>query len=72
MEADGIRFSFETNIVEFQADGTVIYTVKGEQKSEKFDKVLFAIGRTPNTDMMDLEKAGIKYDKGGIIVNEQL
>ena len=62
MEADGVKFSFETNIVEFKADGTVIYTVKGEEKSEHFDKVLFAIGRTPNVENMDLEKAGIKVE----------
>ena len=71
MEADGCKFSFETNILEFKADGTVIFNVKGEEKSEQFDKVLFAIGRTPNVENMDLEKASIKYDKTGITVNEK-
>ena len=72
MEEDGIQFSFETNIQEFKADGTVEYTVKGEQRSAKFDKVLFAIGRTPNVEGMGLELAKVKYDKGGITVTNEL
>ena len=72
MEDDGIKFSFETNILEFKADGTVEFTIKGEKMSKKFDKVLFAIGRTPNVDGMGLDEAKIKYDKGGITVSENL
>lgn len=72
MQDDGINFSFETTIQEFKEDGTVEYTVKGEKKSAKFDKVLFAIGRTPNVEDMGLEKAGVKYDAGGIAVNDKL
>lgn len=61
MEADGVKFVFESKIDEFKEDGTVEYTVKGEKKTAKFDKVLFAIGRTPNVENMGLEEAGVKY-----------
>lgn len=44
-------------------------TAEGEKK-EVFDKVLVTIGRTPNTDNLDLTKAGVKLDaKGFITVN---
>lgn len=36
------------------------------------DKVLISVGRTPNIDYLDLEKAGIKYDKKGINVDQNL
>ena len=36
---------------------------------EKVDKVLLAIGRRPNLDL-DLEKAGIEYDRRGIPTNK--
>jgi len=37
-----------------------------------FDTLLLATGRQPNTDGMDLESAGVKYDEKGIIVNNKL
>ncbi len=42
------------------------------EKKQTFDKVLVTIGRTPNTDSLALDKAGIKIDsKGFIPVNEK-
>ncbi len=44
---------------------------KGKKGSATFDKMLVAIGETPNTDNIGLEAAGIKTDqKGSIQVNE--
>lgn len=37
-----------------------------------FDAVLIAIGRQPNVENMDLEKAGIKYNDKGIIISKTL
>jgi len=39
---------------------------------DKFEKVLVCVGRTANTDIEGLEKLGIKNDKKGISVNENL
>lgn len=36
------------------------------------DMLLVAVGRTPNVDTLDLEKAGVEYSKQGISVNAQL
>ena len=49
----------------------VFNTPQGEKKAT-FDKVLVTIGRAPNTDLLALDKAGIKVDsKGFIPVNEK-
>lgn len=72
MESDGVKFVFESSIQEFRADGTVEYTVKGEKMETKFDKVMFAIGRTPNVENMGLKEAGIEYTAKGVIVNDRL
>lgn len=45
---------------------------KGEVAKRRFDKVLIAIGRKPNTEQLGLEKTGIKRnDKGFIEVDGQ-
>jgi len=52
------------------SDGTLgIETSQGV--TDGFDIVLNAIGRIPNTDLLDLEKAGVKVDKENhVIVDE--
>ncbi len=40
-------------------------TVKGSH-------LLIAVGRTPNIAMLDLDKAGVSFDRGGIAVNASL
>jgi len=41
---------------------------KGERSTRRFDKVLVAIGRRPNTENLGLEKTGVKLDDKGFIV----
>jgi len=36
------------------------------------DRVLLATGRAPNVEKLELEKSGIDYDRGGIVVDEYL
>lgn len=45
--------------VEFEGDGI--------ESPQKFDKVLVAVGRRPNSEDIGLEKAGIEVDKHGFI-----
>ncbi len=35
------------------------------------DQLLVAVGRTPNTDRLNLESIGVETDRGSVIVNEQ-
>jgi thioredoxin reductase (NADPH) len=50
----------------------VSFTQDGEEKSEEYDTVLFAIGRTACTEGLKLENVGIVAEKNGkIMVNER-
>ncbi len=53
--------------------GKVIYTENGEQKTIDADKVLVAVGRSPNTKDLGLDKIGLKTDERGFIeVNKKM
>jgi dihydrolipoamide dehydrogenase len=45
----------------------VTFTSAAGEKKQTFDKVLVTIGRAPNTDQLDLAKAGVKVDDRGFI-----
>ncbi|MBW2260609.1 MAG: dihydrolipoyl dehydrogenase [Deltaproteobacteria bacterium] len=40
---------------------------EGSRATAEFEKVLVAVGRRPNTDRLDLEKAGVKVAPSGLI-----
>jgi dihydrolipoamide dehydrogenase len=45
----------------------VTWTENGKDSTQTFEKVLMTIGRTPNTDQLALDKAGVKLDSKGFI-----
>ncbi len=61
--------------VEAKKDGLWV-TFEGENapdKPERFDKILSAVGRRPNGDLVAADKAGVKVDERGFIhVDKQL
>ncbi len=61
--------------VEAKKDGLYV-TFEGEnapEKPEKFDRILCAVGRRPNGDLTNAEKAGVKIDERGFIpVDKQM
>ena len=56
------------------ASGGVAVTFEGAGGEETVEgrHLLVATGRKPTTDGLDLEAAGIKYDRSGIVVNKKL
>jgi len=54
--------------VEAKKDGLMV-TFEGPdgKKQDKFDRILCAVGRRPNSDTLDLAKAGVKVDERGFI-----
>ncbi|MCC2624629.1 MAG: lpdA [Burkholderiales bacterium] len=46
---------------------TVKFVEGGENKEQKFDKLMVAIGRVPNTQGLNAEKVGLKIDERGFI-----
>lgn len=71
LEKRGIKFHFniETkSVTKFDKQ----YVLDGENFSLVSDLVVGATGRIPNTDKLDLEKAGVKYTRHGIFTNGKL
>ena len=46
---------------------TALFSVQGKKETYHADQVLFAIGRTPNTDALNLEATGLKTDRRGFL-----
>ena len=50
----------------------VVFERNREQHELVGDEVLVAIGRTPNLDGLGLQAAGVKFDAGGVLVDDRL
>ena len=75
MQADGVqlRCCGKNLEVRKQADGIhLVVDSHGTHYDEVVDRLLLAVGRTPNVEGLDLEAAGVAYDKKGVQVNERL
>jgi len=68
---EGIEI-IETLVTEVKQAGTSIVLKLKNGQEVQGDMLLVAVGRTPNIDTLDLEKAGVAYTKQGIAVNKQL
>ncbi len=73
---DGVKLLLETKILQAARQGTdKIITVEklGKREEMAADEILIGIGRAPNVEGLDLEAAGVEYDKReGVKVNERL
>jgi glutathione reductase (NADPH) len=68
MRRDGIRI--ETAMVPAalrRAPGGLELSTTDGRRLDGFDAVLWAVGRTPNTEGLELERAGIRTDEDGFI-----
>jgi pyruvate/2-oxoglutarate dehydrogenase complex dihydrolipoamide dehydrogenase (E3) component len=72
LERDGVRFMIGANATALERDGTgVALVVDGRRIAGSH--VLVAIGRRPNTDALDLARAGVACDEHGVVqVDDQL
>jgi mercuric reductase len=55
--------------VSYTNDEFIVASNAGELRA---DRLLVAVGRTPNTDMLNLDAINVEIDHGAVIVNEQL
>ena len=76
LEAEGIHFALNTRTTRVQkTDGQVVLTIEGPKGASTLagSHLLVATGRTPNTEDLSLEKAGVERDTRGYIkVNSRL
>jgi pyruvate/2-oxoglutarate dehydrogenase complex dihydrolipoamide dehydrogenase (E3) component len=73
-EGIGLRFNVRTKQVERQGTERIItFEDNGHPSQLTVDQILVGIGRAPNVEDLDLEKAGVDYHpKAGITVNDRL
>lgn len=76
LEEDGIRIianSEVTNCIQ-NADGQIklVLNQNGETRDLFAEQIFVALGRTPNINGLELEKAGVEYSQYGIKTNEYL
>ncbi len=75
LREDGIDVHLSTTLAEVWPGGAgrVAVLRQGTKTREVgFDQVLFGIGRRPNTDGLDLERAGVTYGDQCVFTDEQL
>jgi glutathione reductase (NADPH) len=71
MQQRGIDLHLGTNILEITPEGDRV-RVKATNGTERvFEKLLFATGRTPNTEGLGLEEAGVELGRRGQVVVDE-
>ncbi len=71
LKREGIEVRLETTVKAVEGDGTVVLSSKDGEVVERYDKVLVAVGRVPNTEF--LRDTGIRLDgKGFVPVDDRL
>lgn len=74
LEKEGIEFLSKIEFLKIEEKDNTKFLYIKENESEKVltaNEILIATGRAPNLDM-DLEKAGVQFDKNGVKVDEYL
>ena len=70
---EGLEIFTNTKLTDAKRDGglkTVSFQHEGKTVSVSAGEILFALGRVPNTALLDLDKAGVITRRGRIVANE--
>ncbi|MDD5861840.1 MAG: dihydrolipoyl dehydrogenase [Prevotella sp.] len=70
MEKRGVKFSFQSAVEKIDGHTVIYKNKKGQEETVEADMILMATGRRPNTDGLNLEAAGIAFDRKGITVDD--
>ncbi|MCL4129978.1 UNVERIFIED_CONTAM: hypothetical protein GTU68_052757, partial [Idotea baltica] len=68
MVEKGVNLRLKTNVAEMEKHESGIRVVDTDGIEAIFDQVMFATGRTPNTDGLGLEAAGVEVGRKGEVV----
>jgi dihydrolipoamide dehydrogenase len=75
-EGQGIGIRTEAKVEKVEKAGEIVKATiigkDGKPQTEEFDRVVLAIGIVGNTEGLGLEEAGVKVEKGHIVVDEWL
>jgi len=68
----GVQLHMNEHVSAIRKEDQGVLTVLESGKTLHADTVLYALGRTPNTQSLHPANAGIKLDQGWIVINENL
>ncbi len=71
LQSNGVNIITAAKVIEIAGD-KVTYEKDGGKQQAEGQRVLMSVGRTPNTDRDELDRLGIKHDKGKIITDEKM
>lgn len=75
LERDGVELVLNAKILEVRRQGDakiVVVEQGGSQREIACEALLVGVGRAPNMEGLNLEAAGVSYDKQGVKVNDWL
>ena len=74
MSRVGVRLMCCGKNLAIKNDGGIRLAVEshGTGYGEPIDKLLVSVGRAPNVENLNLEAAGVEYNKKGVVVNERM
>ncbi len=72
MEREGIEFRLGTKVTGVLSDGSTKIVQTETQGGITVDEIFVATGRRPATDGLDLERAGVRTERGAVIVDDTL
>jgi pyruvate/2-oxoglutarate dehydrogenase complex dihydrolipoamide dehydrogenase (E3) component len=72
LEEDGIEILTSTTATRFARDGNEIVATLDPAGERRIALVLVATGRKPDLDQLDLDRAGVAYERRGVLVDEHL
>ncbi len=67
-----VRNATITRVELVNSNKIVVLEIPGERLRVESDMILVAVGRTPNLETLDLERAGVAYDGHGVTVDDHL
>ncbi|HWY32385.1 MAG TPA: dihydrolipoyl dehydrogenase [Candidatus Acidoferrum sp.] len=74
-QAEGVKVYTGTKLLATRRAGklkTVTFEHLGKKISVSAEEILFALGRAPNTEALNLASAGVKTDNGRIVTNAKM
>jgi len=75
LEADGVSIRLATKLERVErAGGAKVLSLRTDDGVEplEVDEILVGVGRVPNVEGLDLEAAGVEYDRSGVTVDDTL
>ena len=75
LRREGVELNLEAGIKRVTVQGAekvIHFEHQGQEKNVVVDEILSAVGRAPNIENLNLEAAGVEYNKKGVVVNDYL